>query len=340
MTLPLRTSPSRELRDNLVQRVLELVGQELQEVEALLFSATESDVPFIREAGQDLFGRGGKRMRPALLLLASRSLGCNGSEPVTYAAVIELIHTATLVHDDILDHALLRRGRPTVHAAHGPNRAVLLGDWLFTKAMKMAIGCGKLEALDLLADATLAMTEGELLALARLGDPNLSVEEYFAVIEHKTARLFAAACALPALLLEEASPWFSALYNYGRALGLCFQLTDDLLDFTAREEELGKPVLSDLREGKLTLPLLLALPRLDPSDRRQIELALSQRSFENLMAPEKILELVDRAGTLAEVESFAKSFARDAQRALGVLPSGPAREVLELAPDYVVYRRS
>ncbi len=339
MTQALPTLPPLELRGALVARVVELVGTELQEVEALLFSSVDSDVPFIRETGQDLFGRGGKRIRPALLLLAAQAIGRNSRELITYAAVVELIHTATLVHDDILDHARLRRGRPTVNAAYGASRAVLLGDWLFTKAMQMAIAHGHLEALELLADATLAMTEGELLALARLGDSKLSIEEYFAVIERKTARLFAAACTLPALVAPQRSIWSDALARYGHALGLCFQLTDDLLDFTAREDELGKPVLSDLREGKLTLPLVLALPRLGPADRAKIVQVLTEHSFE-VVAAEEILELVDRAGTLAEVAALARSYASQAQSALDGLPSGPAREVLELAPEYVIHRRA
>lgn len=339
MTQPLTLPAAGRTREGLLSRVLELVGADLAAVEELLLSSVESDVPFIKESGHDLFRGGGKRMRPALLLLAAHVLDRRGEDLVTYAAVVELIHTATLVHDDILDHARIRRGQPTVQAAHGPNLAVLLGDWLYTTAMRMAISRGNLGAIDLLAAATLAMTEGELLVLRRLGAHDLTVEEYFDIIERKTARLFSAACALPALLVPARGTWFQQLAGYGRALGLTFQLTDDLLDFTAREDELGKPVLSDLREGKLTLPLLLALPRLAPRERTKIRNVLADRSFARVQ-PEEILELVSRVGTVAEVQAIAGKLASEARAALEGLPSGPAREVLELAPEYVLHRRA
>ncbi|HVF59984.1 MAG TPA: polyprenyl synthetase family protein [Thermoanaerobaculia bacterium] len=320
-------------------RFLDLVADKLLETEEVFRAHLDSDVPFIHRAGEYIAASGGKRVRPALLLLSARLLGHDGREEVTYAAVVEFIHTATLIHDDILDHASLRRGQPTLNHLWGNNLTVLLGDWIYTTAMRMALSHGQLEVVQRLCAATLKMTEGELLALARLGAPDLSVEEYFEIVDRKTAHLFAAACSLPSLIPPCRPEAGQVLARYGRALGICFQLVDDLLDFTSREEELGKPVLSDLREGKLTLPLLLLLPRVTPSRRRLIEWVLEDRSFERVGRAE-VMELVNAEGTLGEVRELAESYAAEAKRELEFFPPGDARDALEFAPDFVLNRRS
>ena len=320
-------------------RFLDLVADKLLETEEVFRTHLDSDVPFIHRAGEYIASSGGKRVRPALLLLSARLLGHDGREEVTYAAVVEFIHTATLIHDDILDHASLRRGQPTLNHLWGNNLTVLLGDWIYTTAMRMALSHGQLEVVQRLCAATLKMTEGELLALARLGAADLSVEEYFEIVDRKTAHLFAAACSLPSLIPPCRPEAGQVLARYGRALGTCFQLVDDLLDFTSREEELGKPVLSDLREGKLTLPLLLLLPRVTPSRRRLIEWVLEDRSFERVGRAE-VMELVNAEGTLGEVRELAESYAAEAKRELEFFPPGDARDALEFAPDFVLNRRS
>jgi octaprenyl-diphosphate synthase len=318
---------------------LALIAPKLDAVEEVFRASLASDVPLIGEAGAYLAGGGGKRVRPALLLLASRMLGHDGDEDVTYGAVVELIHTATLIHDDVIDHADLRRGRTAVNRLWGNHRTVLLGDWIYTLAMQMALSHGRVEVIRRLVGATLRMTEGELLALERLGFPGLTRDEYFAIIDRKTARLFAAACSVPALIPPARPDADRILTRYGEALGTCFQLVDDLLDFTGREEELGKPVLSDLKEGKLTLPLILLLPRVAAARRRLVEQVLEDRDFTRV-APEQILELVRAEGTLEEVGELAAQYAASARRELDPLPISPAREALELAPDFVLYRRS
>lgn len=320
-------------------RFLGLIAGKLAATEEVFRASLASDVPLIEEAGVYLADGGGKRVRPALLLLASRLLGHDGPEEVTYAAVVELIHTATLVHDDVIDHAHLRRGRTTVNRLWGNHKTVLLGDWLYTLAMKMALSHGRVEVIRRLVGATLRMTEGELLALERLGAPDLTRDEYFGIIDRKTARLFAAACSVPALIPPAIPEADRVLSRYGEALGVCFQLVDDMLDFTGREEELGKPVLSDLKEGKLTLPLILLLPRVSPARRRLIEQVLEDRDFTRVSA-EEILELVRVEGTLEEVGELAEAYAESARRELDALPACDAREALELAPDFVLYRRS
>lgn len=320
-------------------RFLSLIADKLTATEEVFLEHLESDVPFIQQASEYLFAGGGKRMRPAMLLLSAHLLDRDSDEEVTYAAVVELIHTATLIHDDIIDHATLRRGQATVNSLWGNSLTVLLGDWLYTTAMRMALKHDNLEVVRTLCEATLKMTEGELLALQRLGATDLGVDEYLEIIGRKTAHLFAAACFIPSLLRPRRPEAGEVLERYGRALGTCFQLVDDLLDFTASEVELGKPVLSDLREGKLTLPLILLLPRVDPASRQLIETVLEDRDFCRVSRGE-ILELVTSEGTLEEVREMAEKLAEEARQELGFFPPGQARDALEFAPDFVLQRRS
>jgi len=319
--------------------LLALVADKLEATEAIFRASLDSDVPFIHDAGAYLGDGGGKRVRPALLLLAARLLGHDSDEEVTYAAVVELIHTATLIHDDIIDHADVRRGRATVNRLWGNHKTVLLGDWIYALAMEKALDHDRLEVVRRLVGATRKMVEGELLALERLGTADLTVEEYFHVIERKTAHLFSAACSVPALIAPRRPDAEAALARYGEHLGLCFQIVDDLLDFTAREEELGKPVLSDMKEGKLTLPLILLLPRLDPVRRRLVEHVLEDRDFARC-APEQVLEMVAASGTLDEAAEMARRHAASARRELEMFPPGDAREALLYAPEYVLNRRA
>lgn len=318
---------------------ISLVAEKLAATDRLFRECLASDVPFIQKSGEYIFEGGGKRMRPALLLLCARMLGRDGEEEVTYAAVVELIHTATLIHDDIIDHSTLRRGRQTINEVWGNNLTVLLGDWLYTSAMKMALKHGSVAILDRLCDATLRMTEGELLTQKRLGAMDLSVAEYFEIIDRKTAQLFAAACSVPARIEPVREDAIEPLERFGRALGICFQLADDLLDFTATASTIGKPVLSDLKEGKLTLPLLLLLPRIAPRERSKIERVLAERAFSSV-TEEEILEMVEREGTLAEVAAEARAKANEALLALAFFPDSEARRALEFAPDFVLHRRA
>jgi octaprenyl-diphosphate synthase len=330
---------ARSARTVTASRFIDLVADKLIATEAIFRHHLGSDVPFIQKAGEYIAQGGGKRVRPALLLLAARLLGHDGEEEVTYAAVVEFIHTATLIHDDVIDHATLRRGQTTLNNLWGNNLTVLLGDWIYTKAMQMALSHGQVDVIQRLCQATLKMTEGELLAFQRLGAADLTIDEYFEIIDRKTAHLFAAACSIPSLIPPHRPEAGQVLTRYGRALGICFQLVDDLLDFTARESELGKPVLSDLKEGKLTLPLILVLPRAQTRERRLIEWVLEDRSF-NRVSPQEILDLVRSEGTLEEVSAMAEEYAAEAKRELEFFPPSDAREALEFAPDFVLYRRS
>lgn len=334
-----KPAAEKAARSALAGRFVDLVADKLVATEAVFRRHLDSDVPFIDNAGDYIANGGGKRVRPALLLLAARLLGHDGEEEVTYGAVVEFIHTATLIHDDIIDHAGLRRGQPTLNNLWGNNLTVLLGDWIYTKAMQMALSHGQIEVIQRLCDATLKMTEGELLAFQRLGAIDLTADEYFEIIDRKTAHLFAAACSIPSLIPPQRSEAGQVLARYGRALGICFQLVDDLLDFTARESELGKPVLSDLKEGKLTLPLILLLPRIAPSQRKRIEMVLEDRSFDRV-SPQEVLDLVHAQGTLEEVTEMAEGYAAAAKQELAAFPPSDARDALEFAPDFVLHRRS
>ncbi len=329
--------PSVQLHS--AKRYLSLVSDKLEKTEEVFRRNLECDVPFVDQAGEYIFSGGGKRIRPAMLLLCARLLGRDSDEEVTYGAVVELIHNATLIHDDIIDHSNLRRGRKTVNHLWGNARTVLLGDWLYTTSMRMAIEHGNIEVIRVLCDGTLRMTEGELLALDRLAKIDLTLEEYLEITERKTAQLFAAACSIPAVMYPQRLEFVEPLARYGRCLGLSFQLVDDLLDFTGREAEMGKPVLSDLKEGRLTLPLILLLPRIDAERRALIEHVLEDGDFQRV-SPQEILDLVEAEGTVDEAFELAAGYAEEARNALNALPSGDAREALEFAPNFVLNRRA
>jgi len=320
-------------------RYLDLIASKLAATEERLAQLTASDVPIIRDASEYIFSGGGKRVRPAMLLLCARLLGRNGEAEITYAAVVEMIHNATLIHDDIIDRATMRRGRATVSKVWDNSRTVLLGDWLYTRSMQMALSHDNLEVIRRLCDSIVRMTEGELMALDRLGSIDLGVHEYFEIIDRKTSRLFAAACSIPALIAPTDPKSDEALYDYGHNLGICFQLVDDLLDFTGSEADLGKPVHSDLRGGKLTLPLILALPRIDGRRRTAVEMILEDGAFARAQ-PEEILEIVETEGTLEEVREMASSYADRACAALEIFPPSETVDALEFAPESVLHRRS
>jgi len=316
---------------------LAIIEEKLKLVEKELASRTSSPIPTIALIGDYLVEGGGKRIRPALLLLASRLLGYDGERDVRYAAVIELIHTATLVHDDIIDEAELRRGRASVNQRWGNELTVLFGDYLYMKSMEIALVEGDLRVLKLLSDVTLQMTEGEIVGSERRGSVDLSLDGYLDIVRRKTALLFAASCKIPSFLVEQ--PFLGEkLWQFGIALGIAFQLQDDLLDYTASEKDLGKPVLSDLREGKLTLPIILSLPEATRAERRLVEAVVKERGF-GTVSPEKILEFVDRLGAVERAREMVDEHASRARDLALQLPECEARDGLLLAAEYAATRR-
>ena len=334
------TSPNTTpLQDPLTraERLLDVVAPKLQLVEEELRRNFQSSVATIHDVGEHILAGGGKRLRPALLLLVSQMLRYEGVRDVIYAAVIEFIHTATLVHDDIIDEAEIRRGRTSINYRWGNNLTVLVGDYLYTHSMSMALAEGNLDILRLLSNVTIRMIEGEILGLEENGKSDLTLDDYFEIVGRKTAALFGACCRIPAYLVDASETTATSLYNYGFNLGVCFQVIDDLLDFTSSTEVLGKPALADLKEGKLTLPLILALPRATASERATIARIASSRAFDGVDQAD-MLQLVNKYDTLEETRAIAREYAGRARASLASFPDSPAREALELALDFVLDR--
>jgi octaprenyl-diphosphate synthase len=320
-----------------LRRAYDLIADKLARVEEELLLHFRSPIPTVDRIGSYLAQGGGKRIRPALLLLSARLLGYEkGERDVRYAAVIEFIHTATLVHDDIIDEARLRRGRTSANARWGNNLTVLYGDYLYTMSMGIALDEGDLTILKVLSDATLSMIEGELIAIEKTGSLQVTREEALNIIRRKTADLFSAACRLPAHFAPHGDLVAAErLAEYGRCLGVAFQLIDDLLDYTGSEASVGKPVLNDLREGKLTMPLLLILPRVTPQERERVATVVREREFKSV-APAEILSLVERYNGIAETRALARDYAGAARVALGPFPDSEAKDGLLLATESVI----
>ncbi|MEA2572199.1 MAG: octaprenyl-diphosphate synthase [Acidobacteriota bacterium] len=333
MTAP----PSTSTTASRSERLLELVAPKLQDVEEELRRNFQSTIRTIHDVGEHILAGGGKRLRPALLLLVSKMLRYDGYRDVVYGAVIEFIHTATLVHDDIIDEAALRRGRTSINYRWGNHLTVLVGDYLYTHSMNLALAEGNLDVLRLLSNVTIRMIEGEILGLETNGRADLTIDDYFEIVGRKTASLFGACCRIPGYLVELPDASAKALFDYGFNLGVCFQLIDDLLDFTSSEEILGKPALSDLKEGKVTLPLLLALPRATPAERDAITRVATSKSFDG-MNPQQILDIVNKYETLDETRAIARDYANRARASLEPFADSPAKEALELALDFVLER--
>lgn len=311
---------------------LALVEQELAQQSASAFEP-------VAEMTSYLLGGGGKRLRPALLLLASSYAGYRGPSAVRLAAVVELIHSATLIHDDVIDGADTRRGRPSANARWGNHRSVLAGDWLYMQSFQMALEERNFRILDVLIELTKSMVEGELLQLAKLGRIDVTEDEALELAASKTACLFSGCTRLGAVLgrMDEAGE--QTLADYGRYAGLAFQLVDDLLDFTASPEKLGKPVLSDLKEGKVTLPLIYAMENGNGQGRELVAVVLAEKDFVSVR-PEQITALVHESGALERARKLAHDCARRAKACLnGTLESDYAR-ALATVPDFILERES
>src|ERR1700675_2775068 len=278
------------------REVFELLRDDLAAIEREFGRDTVSGVTAITEIGEYLRGGGGKRLRPALLFLSSRLFHYQGRGAVRLGAVVEIIHTATLVHDDIIDEAKTRRGRPAANTQWGNSKCVLAGDWLYMQAFKVAVQERNFRILDTLIELTQQMVEGELLQMEKLGKL-ITLDEHFDLIYRKTACLFSVCMRLGAILGGATAAQEAALGRYGRNLGMAFQIVDDVLDLTASEEVLGKPVASDLREGKATMAVIHATERCTPEERGKIETILRDRAF-NGVTHKQILDILTRYGSL------------------------------------------
>jgi octaprenyl-diphosphate synthase len=319
-------------------RIFEPVRADLERVEYEFQRQVESRVQLIPQIGRYIQNSGGKRIRPALLLMAARLAGYSGEKGVLYASVVEFIHSATLIHDDIVDEAELRRGRLSVHSRWGNDVTVLLGDYLYIKSMAIALTQDSLDMIRLLCDVTLRMIEGELYQLTKNGDIEISEEEHFEIIRRKTAYLFAGCARIGGMLGDTTEEQQDALWDYGFNLGIAFQIVDDLLDYTAEESTIGKPIGSDLREGKVTLPVIRLLARGDEHASSVIRSIVGERtvSTEQWRDLKQMLLATDSTESAYETALQFATLAK--QRLLASFPSSSEREALVALVDYVVWR--
>jgi len=313
-----------------------VVGADMAEVDRVLRSALSSDVVLIRQVAEYIIGGGGKRLRPALLLLTAGACGYQGTDHYKLAAVIEMIHTATLLHDDVVDESQLRRGHATANAAFGNAASVLVGDFLYSRAFQLMVGVDRMRVLSILADATNIIAEGEVLQLMNAGNAALDEAAYFDVIERKTAKLFEAAAQLGAVLGGADPHREDAFRRYGMHLGTAFQIMDDVLDYTGDAELIGKNLGDDLGEGKMTLPLIRALAVGTPDDAAVIRHAVGGGGLTDF-AP--VMAALERTGSLTYARERAATAAREAARCLdGLTPSPAAKTLLQLT-GFAVDRR-
>ncbi|HEX4485214.1 MAG TPA: polyprenyl synthetase family protein [Terriglobales bacterium] len=318
------------------KEIFEMLREDLAAIEREFGRDTVSDVEAITEIGEYLRQGGGKRLRPALLLLASKLFNYEGRGAIRLGAVVEIIHTATLVHDDIIDEAQTRRGRPAANTQWGNSKCVLAGDWLYMQAFKVAVQERNFRILDTLIELTQQMVEGELLQMEKLGKL-ISLDEHFNLIYRKTACLFSVCMRMGAILGEATPEQEESLSQYGRNLGMAFQIVDDVLDLTASENVLGKPVASDLREGKVTMAVIHALQRCTPVERELIETVVQDRVFE-ADTHAKVLTILNRHGSLDAAYAKAMQYADLARNAICSFPDTEFKRALLWAPEFVVAR--
>lgn len=318
---------------------------ELKLVEQQLMDIFKSDVFLIPLVGRHILNSGGKRIRPLFHLLSADLCGFKGPERLLLAAIIEAIHTASLLHDDVIDEAETRRGKPAANALWGNQIVILIGDFLYSTALKMAVFMKNQRVMEALSEATTRMTEGELLQLQRIGDPDITREEYFQIISAKTGVLISAACRIGALLGNESEEREMALGRFGLKTGIAFQLADDVLDYVAKQKDLGKKLGKDLDEGKITMPLIYLLKVASEAEREEVrniikETVDAQKGGKiangNL---DRITGLFTKYDAIAESLKSARELVEEAKAELGVFPDSPGKEALLAMADYVMQRK-
>src|SRR5881394_798348 len=320
------------------KRIFDSVSTELMLVEAEFERQARSNIQVIAYIGDHLRRSGGKRVRPALTILANYAVGGDaaGQSSIRMATVMEFLHTATLVHDDVIDKAETRRNRPSINAEFGNQTAVLMGDWLYMSAFETSLAERSLEILDILTAVTRKMTEGELLQLTLLSRTDISEEQYFDVIARKTAYLFSACCEIGALLGGADRQTQILLRDYGMNLGVAFQLVDDLLDFTSSEDVLGKPAGADLLEGKVSLPLIFLLQR-EPEMRSRLQTVMAENRYASV-SRHMLTEALEGTGAIALAKERAIEYAEAARASLDGLNGSPHADALRSIPTYIVER--
>lgn len=309
-----------------IKAIQALIENDMNDVNQLIYAQMRSDVALVNQLGLYIVNSGGKRVRPMLAILAAKALGYEGKDHVTLATIVEFIHTATLLHDDVVDESNLRRGTPTANAEFGNAASVLVGDFIYTRSFQLMVGIGKMQVMQILADATNVIAEGEVLQLMNCNDPDTTEESYMQVIYSKTAKLFEAATGLAAIITEQDEATLQALNLYGMHLGTAFQLVDDVLDYNADAEQLGKNIGDDLAEGKPTLPLLYAMRH---GNAEQVQLIRDAIEHGNGMAHlEAILTALNETNALEFTMNKANEEANKAIACLAVLDESPYKEAL------------
>jgi len=320
-------------------KLFDLVADELSQVEAELFHGLNSGIHVIDDVGNHILKSGGKRFRPLIALLVSRFFNYQGRHHIDLACALEYLHTATLLHDDVVDNGRVRRGSSTANSVWGDKTSILVGDFLFSYSFSLLVKIGILNILKIFSETTSQMAKGETFELNHLGNLDLSEEDYFSIITDKTASLFSAACECSAILGEAQQEVQHALRSYGLNLGIAFQLTDDLLDYVASVEEFGKSIGKDLKEKKITLPLIYTLQNLS-GDKKSTVLATLQNEMLSEDEVTRIIGLVKETGGINYTRKQARLYSGQAREVLRPIPSSPEKTALLEAADYVVERKS
>jgi len=318
-----------------LSEIREPVAEDMQAVDRLILRRLESDVVLINQIGHYIVNSGGKRLRPLAVLLSARACGYKGSRHVDLAAVVEFIHTATLLHDDVVDASDLRRSRETANAVWGNQASVLVGDFLYSRAFEMMVDVNLMRVMDILSHATNRIAEGEVLQLLNCNDPDTTEERYMEVIRRKTATLFEAGTRLGAVLADAPRETEEAMTEYGLKLGIAFQLVDDALDYRADGEELGKNLGDDLAEGKPTLPVIRAMETGTADQRERLREAISTGGREHIDA---VAAAIDSTGAIDYTSALARRYAQEAKTAAAALPESVQRSALEKMADFAVSR--
>jgi len=310
---------------------MELCAADMQNVNTHIRDSLQSDVVLINQVANYIVSSGGKRLRPMLLIISSRACGYQGESHIPLAAIIEFIHTATLLHDDVVDESDTRRGQQTAHAVWGNAASVLVGDFLYSRSFQMMVGVDSMRVMQIMADATNTIAEGEVLQLLNLGDPEINESRYFAVIENKTAKLFEAACRLGAVVADAGSEIERSLANYGRHLGLAFQIADDVLDYDGNGAHLGKTIGHDLAEGKPTLPLIIARDAATAQGRAVIDQAVREGGTE-FMGP--VMDIIRETDALDSAMQAASEHAGQAISSIVGMQDSPWVDALRQLAEY------
>jgi len=317
--------------------VVELARDDMDAVDRLISTSLESDVALVSQVSQYIVTSGGKRLRPLLVLLAARALGYEGKQHIRSAAIIEFIHTATLLHDDVVDSSARRRGRDTANTVFGNQASVLVGDFLYSRAFQMMVDIDSMRVMQILSDATNTIAAGEVMQLMNVHDPDTTEESYRQVIYRKTARLFEAGAQIAAVLAGRDPADVAAMVTYGQNLGAAFQLVDDALDYNASADELGKNLGDDLAEGKATLPLIYAMRQAVPDDKELIRNAIIEGGLDQL---ERITAIIKTTGALEYTARRAQEAADTAIAALSDIPDSAHKQALIAIAEFSIQRRS